>query len=117
MKPKGKKKPPPASRSLLYKVVELSTVDEAALERAINEWVPQGWHLDGVQFAMRESSKRPSMAFVFFTREGSGDGRGRPASAAEQRLRNLAADGAKMPAAVSARERLAQLAEGEEGET
>jgi hypothetical protein len=26
--------------------------------------------LDGVQFAMRESSKRPAMAFVFFTREG-----------------------------------------------
>src|SRR5262245_7324212 len=55
---------------LQYKVVELSTVDEGALERTLNEWVTKGWNLDGVQFAMRESSKRPAMAFVFFTREG-----------------------------------------------
>ena len=27
-----------------------------------------GWTLDTVQFAMRESSRRPSMAFVMFTR-------------------------------------------------
>jgi hypothetical protein len=55
---------------LLYKVVELSTVDEGTLERTLNEWCPRGWKLENVQFAMRESSKRPSMAFVFFTREG-----------------------------------------------
>ena len=54
---------------LQYKVVELSTVDEGSLERTLNEWVPKGWNLDGVQFAMREASKRPAMAFVFFTRE------------------------------------------------
>jgi hypothetical protein len=52
-------------------VVELSTVDEGALERTVNEWSAKGWNLDGVQFAMRESSKRPAMAFVFFTREGA----------------------------------------------
>jgi hypothetical protein len=57
-------------RALHYKIVELSHVDEIALERTLNEWVPKGWTFDGVQFAMRESSKRPSMAFVFFTREG-----------------------------------------------
>jgi hypothetical protein len=56
---------------LQYKVVELSTVDEGALERTLNEWTAKGWNLDGVQFAMRESSKRPAMAFVFFTREGA----------------------------------------------
>jgi hypothetical protein len=54
---------------LQYKIVELSTVDEGSLERTLNEWVPKGWNLDGVQFAMREASKRPAMAFVFFTRE------------------------------------------------
>ncbi|WP_241758204.1 hypothetical protein [Myxococcus landrumensis] len=58
------------SVSLQYKVVELSTVDEGAMERALNEWTAKGWNLDGVQFAMRESSKRPAMAFIFFTREG-----------------------------------------------
>lgn len=60
---------PAPSRELRYKVVELSTVDEGSLERTLNEWTAKGWNLDGVQFAMRESSKRPAMAFVFFTRE------------------------------------------------
>ncbi|WXH33939.1 hypothetical protein WA016_07949 [Myxococcus stipitatus] len=41
------------------------------MERALNEWTAKGWNLDGVQFAMRESSKRPAMAFIFFTREGA----------------------------------------------
>lgn len=57
-------------RALEYKVVELSSVDEHSLQRTLNEWAPAGWAFDGVQFAMRESSKRPAMAFVFFTREG-----------------------------------------------
>ncbi|MBJ6762392.1 hypothetical protein JGU66_16605 [Myxococcaceae bacterium JPH2] len=58
-------------RELQYKVVELSTVEEGTLERTLNEWTAKGWNLDGVQFAMREASKRPAMAFVFFTREGA----------------------------------------------
>lgn len=53
---------------LQYKVVETSTVTDESLENIINEWVAQGWSLEGIQFAMRESSKRPSMAFVMFTR-------------------------------------------------
>jgi hypothetical protein len=61
----------PERRALHYKVVELSSVDEHTVERTINEWVPMGWKFDGLQFAMRESSKRPAMAFVFFTREGA----------------------------------------------
>ena len=54
---------------ILYKVVELSSVTDEEIERAINEWTAQGWTFDTIQFAMRESSKRPSMAFVTFTRE------------------------------------------------
>lgn len=57
---------------LVYKVVEINTVSEDTLERTINEWTRLGWRLDGMQFAMRESSKRPSMAFVIFTREEEG---------------------------------------------
>lgn len=52
-----------------YKVAETSTVTEEELETLLNEWTQKGWRLDGIQFAMRESSKRPSMAFVIFTRE------------------------------------------------
>jgi hypothetical protein len=51
-----------------YKVVELSIVDEISLERALNQWTREGWRLDGIHFAMRDSSKRPAMAFLLFTR-------------------------------------------------
>jgi len=51
-----------------YKVVETTLVTDETLERIINEWVQQGWQFDGMQFAMREASKRPAMAFLLFTR-------------------------------------------------
>ena len=54
---------------LNYKVVELNTVTEESIEETLNEWAAKGWRFDGMQFAMRESSRRPSMAFVLFTRE------------------------------------------------
>ena len=54
-----------------YKVVETSTVTEEELERIINDQVRAGWTLDGIQFAMRESSRRPSMGFLLFTRPKS----------------------------------------------
>ncbi|MBW2313618.1 MAG: DUF4177 domain-containing protein [Deltaproteobacteria bacterium] len=56
-----------------YKVVELSTVTDEEIETTLNEWTQQGWVYDGIQFAMRDSSKRPSMAFVTFTRPGGDD--------------------------------------------
>jgi len=57
--------------ALRYKVVETSSVTEDELERILNEWTAKGWRLDMLQFAMRDSSKRPSMAFVTFTRDES----------------------------------------------
>jgi hypothetical protein len=54
---------------LTYKVVEINTVEEEPLEKTLNEWTSQGWRFDSMQFAMRESSRRPSMAFLLFTRE------------------------------------------------
>jgi NAD(P)H-flavin reductase len=54
---------------LQYKVVELSNVSEDTIEEALNEWTRKGWQFDALQFAMRESSKRPAMAFVIFTSE------------------------------------------------
>jgi hypothetical protein len=59
---------------LEYKVVEVSTVAEDILEEVLNEWTGAGWHFEGMQFAMRESSRRPSMAFVIFTRESAAQG-------------------------------------------
>lgn len=61
-----------------YKVVEVSTVTDEVLEEVINTWVEAGWSFDGIQFAMRESSKRPAMAFVLFTRSVDPDEREAP---------------------------------------
>ena len=58
---------------LVYKVVEISTVSDEAIESVLNEWTAQGWSFDSMQFAMRESSKRPAMAFVPFTRQTADD--------------------------------------------
>jgi len=54
---------------IIYKVVETTTVTDQRLEDIINEFTAKGWNFDGIQFSMREASKRPSMAFVIFTRE------------------------------------------------
>ncbi|MBW2712196.1 MAG: DUF4177 domain-containing protein [Deltaproteobacteria bacterium] len=55
--------------SLLYKVVETSTVTDDSLEKILNEWSAQGWQLEGIRFVTREASRRPAMAFITFTRE------------------------------------------------
>jgi hypothetical protein len=57
-----------------YKVIETSSVTDEVLEKIINETVAQGFCFDGMQFAMRDSSKRPSMAFLIFTRASGGAG-------------------------------------------
>jgi hypothetical protein len=104
-----------APRSLQYKVAELSTVDEQALERVVNEHAARGWALDGVQFAMREQSKRPSMAFVFFTREGPAEDGGREVEDARSHLARLAEEpDERPPVPVSAYERLRQLADSDD---
>lgn len=59
--------------ALRYKVVELPNVTDQDLEEALNTWTARGWAFESVHFAMRESSKRPAMAFVTFTRSGPGE--------------------------------------------
>ena len=54
-----------------YKVIELATVEDEKIEEILNEWTAKSWSFDGIQFAMKDSSKRPAMAFIFFTREES----------------------------------------------
>ena len=53
----------------VYKVVEIATVTDDEIEKVLNAWSAEGWAYDGMHFAMRDSSKRPAMAFVTFTRE------------------------------------------------
>jgi hypothetical protein len=59
--------------SIFFKVKEVSVVTDENLEEQINHFVGEGWKLDCIQFAMRESSKRPAMAFIIFYREHEED--------------------------------------------
>lgn len=52
-----------------YKVVECSSPTDEELERILNACAAEGWRFEGYHFAMRESSKRPAMAFVTFSRD------------------------------------------------
>ncbi len=52
-----------------YKVVEISTVTDTEIEAALNEWSKKGWGFERITYAMRESQKRPSMAFIVFVRK------------------------------------------------
>ena len=54
---------------LEYKFVELSIVTDETIEEAVNAWVSRGWLFEGIRFVTTEASRRPSMAFVSFTRE------------------------------------------------
>ena len=59
--------------ALQYKFVELTIVTDEMLGECVNEWVGQGWALEGIRFVMTEHSKRPAMAFVSFTRDAPQD--------------------------------------------
>ena len=54
-----------------YKVDELSVVTDESIEDVLNRRTSEGWSFDSVQFVVRDASKRPSMAFVFFTRDAA----------------------------------------------
>lgn len=53
-----------------YRVLETSSVTEEELTRLLNRGAEEGWTFDGFQFAMREASHRPAMAFAVFRRAG-----------------------------------------------
>ncbi len=57
---------------LEYKVVETSDVTAETLELVLNQWVAKGWRFEGMQFVVKETARRPSMAFVIFVRAGIG---------------------------------------------
>ena len=56
-----------------YKVIETSEVTEDRIEDILNHWTAEGWRYDGMQFVVKESARRPSMAFILFVKEGEGE--------------------------------------------
>ncbi len=51
-----------------YKVVEISEVVDVEIEKALNEWIGKGYRFESIHFVMREGSRRPTLAFMFFTK-------------------------------------------------
>ena len=56
-----------------YKVVETSAVTDEELEKILNEWTAKGYAFESIQFVTSVSSKRPTMAFVFFIKDETFD--------------------------------------------
>ncbi len=54
---------------MMYKVVETSTVTDEEIERILNTWTAKGYVFESIQFVTSISSKRPTMAFLFFTKK------------------------------------------------
>ena len=55
-----------------YKVVETSTVTDVEIECILNEWTGKGYSFSSIQFVSSPASRRPVMAFLFFTEPHEG---------------------------------------------
>jgi len=56
-------------KTMIYKVVETSTVTDEEIERILNDWTVKGYSFESIQFVTSVSSKRPTLAFLFFTKK------------------------------------------------
>ncbi len=56
--------------AMMYKVVEISTVTDEEIERLVNEWSSKGYVFASIHFVTTQASRRPVMAFLFFTEQG-----------------------------------------------
>jgi len=52
---------------MTYKVVETSTVTDEEIERLVNDWGSKGYTFASIHFVTSPASRRPVMAFLFFT--------------------------------------------------
>ncbi len=52
---------------MVYKVVETSTVTDEEIEKILNHWTAEGFSFESIHFVTTDSSRRPRMAFLFFT--------------------------------------------------
>jgi hypothetical protein len=51
-----------------YKVVEISRVYEEEIETELNRWTAEGFRFESIHFVTQPGTRRPSMAFLFFSR-------------------------------------------------
>ncbi len=61
---------PPPEKSP-WRVVELTDVCDRTIEDALNAATGDGWRFESLHFATQPGNRRPTMAFLFFTRDAS----------------------------------------------
>ncbi|HEY5996726.1 MAG TPA: hypothetical protein VIU29_06870 [Candidatus Deferrimicrobiaceae bacterium] len=54
-------------------MIELSEVSDHAIEAALNGALGEGYRFESIHFVTQQGSRRPTMAFLFFTRDVSGE--------------------------------------------
>ena len=57
-----------------YKVVELTEVTDLHIESALGRWVGEGYRFESIHFVTHPGGRRPTMAFLFFTRSEPSSG-------------------------------------------
>jgi hypothetical protein len=58
-----------------YKVVEISRVFDEEIEAELNRRTAEGFRFESIHFVTQPGNRRPSMAFLFFSR-AAGEGEG-----------------------------------------
>lgn len=66
----------PEPKDALYKVVEISRVFDEEIEAELNRWTAEGFRFESIHFVTQPGNRRPSMAFLFFSR-AAGEGGGK----------------------------------------
>lgn len=51
-----------------YRVIETSTVTDEEIEKVLNQWIDRGYTFESIHFVTSDASRRPKMAFLFFTK-------------------------------------------------
>jgi hypothetical protein len=59
----------PATGNVPWHVVELADVCDRTIEEALNVATSDGWRFESVHFVTQPGNRRPTMAFLFFTRD------------------------------------------------
>ena len=65
----------PEPKGAPYKVVEISRVFDEEIETELNRWTAEGFRFESIHFVTQPGNRRPSMAFLFFSR-AAGEGGG-----------------------------------------
>ena len=57
-----------------YKVVEISNVHDQEIEAVLNRLAAEGYRFESIHFVTQPGTRRPSMAFLFFSRVPAEEG-------------------------------------------